>query len=38
MPYIPTLTCPYCRYIFVGVKVTQHGLMTCGNCGKTIRV
>lgn len=38
MPSVPTLTCPYCRHTFVGVKVTRHGLMTCGKCGKTIKV
>ncbi len=38
MVSIPTLTCPYCRHTFVGVKVTQHSLMKCSNCGRTIRV
>jgi transcription elongation factor Elf1 len=37
-PSIPALTCPYCRHTFVGVSVTRHGLIRCGNCGKTIRI
>jgi hypothetical protein len=37
MPSIPTLTCPYCHYTFYGVRVTRHGLIRCGNCGRTVR-
>lgn len=35
---IPTITCPYCRFTFVNVKVTKHGLINCGNCGKTMKI
>jgi transcription elongation factor Elf1 len=38
MASVPTLTCPYCHHTFVGVKVTQHGLIKCGKCGKTVRI
>ncbi|RZU30614.1 hypothetical protein BKA19_0234 [Blastococcus saxobsidens] len=34
---IPTITCPYCRTVFVG-KVERHGLVRCGKCGKTMKV
>ncbi len=37
-PSVPTLTCPYCRYTFVGVKVTKHGLVRCSKCGKTMTI
>jgi len=35
---IPTITCPYCRHTFLGVRVTKHGLIKCGACGRTIRI
>jgi transcription elongation factor Elf1 len=35
---VPTITCPYCRFTFVNVKVTKHGLINCGNCGKTMKI
>lgn len=38
MASVPTLTCPHCRYVFYGVKITRHGVMACGNCGKPVRV
>jgi transcription elongation factor Elf1 len=37
-PSVPTITCPYCRHTFVGVKITKHGLIRCGKCGKTMKV
>lgn len=37
-PSIPTLTCPYCRHTFVGVKVVTHGAIRCGRCGKVMRI
>jgi transcription elongation factor Elf1 len=38
MASVPTLTCPHCRHTFVGVRVTQHGPIKCGNCGRVIRI
>lgn len=35
---VPTITCPYCRTTFYGVKVSKHGLVRCGKCGKTMRI
>lgn len=35
---VPTITCPYCRFTFVNVRVTKHGLIRCGNCGKTMKI
>jgi ribosomal protein L37AE/L43A len=35
---VPTLTCPYCRFTFVNVRVTKHGLIKCGNCGKIMKI
>lgn len=35
---VPTITCPYCRTTFYGVKVTKHGVVTCGKCGKLMKV
>lgn len=35
---VPTITCPYCRRTFVNVRVTKHGLIRCGNCGKTMKI
>lgn len=35
---VPTITCPYCRFTFVNVVVTRHGLINCGNCGHTMRI
>ncbi|TDW43147.1 hypothetical protein EDF52_113101 [Curtobacterium sp. PhB42] len=37
-PSVPTITCPYCRNVFVGVKVTRHGLINCGKCGRAFRI
>lgn len=37
MARIPTITCPYCRYT-VAARVTRHGPIRCGNCGKTMRI
>lgn len=37
VPTIPTITCPYCHTKFVG-RVTKHGLVRCGKCGKTMRI
>jgi len=34
---IPTITCPHCRTTFAA-RVTQHGLIRCGKCGKTMRI
>ncbi|MFJ2368369.1 PIN-like domain-containing protein [Microbacterium sp. NPDC087665] len=33
-----TITCPYCQHRFVGVKLSRHGLIKCGNCGQAMRV
>lgn len=35
---VPTITCPYCRFTFVNVRVTKHGLIRCGNCSKTMKI
>jgi transcription elongation factor Elf1 len=35
---IPTITCPYCHHTFYGLKVTKHGAIRCGKCGKTMKV
>lgn len=35
---VPTITCPYCRFTFVNVRVTKHGLIRCGNCGKSMKI
>lgn len=34
---IPTLTCPYCRTVFVG-RVVRHGLINCGHCRRSFRI
>lgn len=35
---VPTITCPYCRTTFHGVKASKHGLIRCGKCGRTMRI
>jgi uncharacterized Zn-finger protein len=37
-PSIPTITCPYCGYVFLGVKVVRHGPVNCSKCGRTFRI
>lgn len=38
MATVPTITCPHCHHKFVGVRVTKHGVIKCGKCGKTMRI